>query len=233
MKKLLLLILYIFLSYNVLYSQENIQHRAFYKTDKEKVLFPENENRNIILTDIVESPYMADTIYRNIKDWVKEYEIEFEGDVDDLLDITGKFKFRAEVPVGTEFFSTPVGYFPRSSSEIEFTICIEYKDYRFKYTLDNFYTKRRMIRGEAKSEGQSNMIHFQRINSLLNEKEAYRKEKETEWRTKKIEEANEKLKEYDMIIENEKKQYKLEYQTVLKIIADMRKKVAYGNVSDF
>ena len=65
-----------------------------------------------------------------------------------------------------------------------------------------------MIRGEAKSEGPSNLIHWQRLNSLKKERAETKKKSEIE--------------EYDHQIAFEEASYQAEYDAVQMVIKGIR-----------
>lgn len=74
---------------------------------------------------------------------------------------------------GVEFWGTPLFALYRDASHVKFKCIIEARTGKYKYSLIDFETNRNTIRGEAKNDGQPNVIHWQRINSLTKERDAY------------------------------------------------------------
>jgi len=97
-----------------------------------------------------------------------------------------------------------VGYINKQFSELEYDIKVEAKDNKYRVSFYNFHTDRMTLRGDAKSNGQSNLIHWQRINSLSKERAKTSRKK--------------KIAEYDEMIAREEEYYKLEWQSVLKVM---------------
>ena len=79
---------------------------------------------------------------------------------------------------------------------------IEIRKEKYRYTLNNFFTQHRRIPGDGKSDGPSNMIHWQRVNSLTKEMPAKGKMREKQ----------------QQMIEDEKVTYQAEYNAVQDIL---------------
>ena len=78
---------------------------------------------------------------------------------------------------------------------------------KYRYTLTHFITDRWRIPGEGKDNGQSNIIHWQRVNSLTMEQAAARGKKKDE---------------YTSMINKEKASYKAEYNAVMAFIEGLK-----------
>lgn len=173
-------------------------------------IFPEDENRNIKFSGIVNCGISADTIMGLAKQCVYDIAKRYNAKCDLELEGMTKIGFHVKMPVGKEFFVITYPYAPRDLMErplsfISFDVTIETHEGKYRYVMDNFITQRIPIHGAGISEGQSNFVHWQRVYSLT---------KETPRRGKK-------KKEYEMMIEKEKSTYQAEYNAVQKVIADL------------
>lgn len=231
-KKLLLIISIAIVSLNansqVKYGS-SITHTAFDTNGPMgECLFNQNENGEIIYSDVVHCNMSADSIKGLLEEWVYDLEHTYQCSVNDLLLGLTKICFEIEIPVGMELFNIEVfensaASFLRHKSQVTFKCKIDIRDGKYRYVLDNFYTNRRSIRGEAKSEGQSNMIHWQRVNSLKKEREQLLNQNRVD---------NEEVAEYDSLIESENASYQAEYDAVMYIL-NVLKEQKFTIISDF
>ncbi len=177
-------------------------------------LFNQNENGEIIYSDVIHCNMSADSIKGLLEEWVYDLEHTYQCSVNDLLWGLTKICFEIELPIGTDLFNVEIfgnsaASFLRHKSQVTFKCVIDIRDGKYRYVLNDFYTNRRSIRGEAKSEGPSNMIHWQRVNSLKKEREQLLNQNRVD---------NEKVSEYDSLIESENASYKAEYDAVMYIL---------------
>lgn len=157
--------------------------------------------------------FLPDTIKGLFREWLYTLKQEKRADIDEELDGVTKMICEIELPIGKEFYKISVPYgeiaaFERHTSQVTFMCMLEVKNGRYRYTLTDFYTNRRMIRGEAKSEGPSNLIHWQRLNSLKKEREETKRKSEIE--------------EYNAQIAFEEASYQAEYDAIQTIIKGIR-----------
>lgn len=167
---------YVILFVLCLFSQpifsRNLKHVAF-DTNGEvgECLFPENEDGEIIFSEIINCKYGADTIFGYANEWIYDMKHKYNLDINDRLDGITKIAFEVEMPIGKDIVDIDdLVIFERHKSQVTFRCVIEIKDNKYRYTLCDFYTNRRNIRGDGKSEGPSNLLHWQRVNSLTKEK---------------------------------------------------------------
>lgn len=193
---------------------QSITHRAFDTNGAiGECLFPEDADGNIIYSDVIQCGLSADTIKGLFREWLYTLKQEKRADIDEELDGVTKMVCEIELPIGKEFYKISVPYgeiaaFERHTSQVTFMCMLEVKNGRYRYTLTDFYTNRRMIRGEAKSEGPSNLIHWQRLNSLKKEREETKRKSEIE--------------EYNAQIAFEEASYQAEYDAIQTIIKGIR-----------
>lgn len=118
--------------------------------------------------------------------------------------------FDVQLFLGSNQVAIPfVGAINKQYSEVKFQGKIEIKEGKYRITLYQFLTDRATIRGEAKSNGKSNVIHWQRINSLQKEiKEIVGNRKKLSSR------KQEQVDEKERIIAIEKQIYIEEYKAV-------------------
>lgn len=80
--------------------------------------------------------------------------------------------YKVEISFGREPLALyPVWIFNRSATKVKFNCYITVRDGKYKFSLTNFETNRNTIRGEAKNDGDPNIIQWQRVNSLLKERQ--------------------------------------------------------------
>ena len=182
-------------------------------------LFPQDNNGDISFSEVVECEFSKDSIFVLAEEWLLYIEEKMNIDIDDKTKRMNKLTFECQLPVGKELVSIGFGTFVRKKSEVKFNCIIEIKDNKYRYTLNNFYTNRRNIPGEAKSEGPSNMIHWQRVNSLKKEMEQTRRKKNKE--------------EKQAYIDDEIDLYKQEYKAVCSFIESLKKMTQVEDESDF
>jgi hypothetical protein len=96
--------------------------------------------------------------------------------------------------------------FNRDASHVKFKCVVEARTGKYKYSLIGFETNRNTIRGEAKNDGQPNVIHWQRVNSLTKERDAYASTHDSSKR-----EVKEKLFDFNSQIAYEACLYQAEY----------------------
>ena len=166
------------------------------------VLFPQDSLGNITLTGIAEVPYTADTIASLVQDYLYMVGKMNESKVSDTYKGLSIVGCDITLEVGKRLVSIPyAGTFLRPMSKISFSVLVEVRNGKLRYTLNNFYTKRWRISGEGKDQGPSNSLHWQRINSI---------NKDT------------KGKEREKMIAAEEAIYKMEYQAVMEIIEGLK-----------
>lgn len=200
--------LILMLSISLIGSSQNLNWIAFDTNGPMgECLFPMNEEGETVFTDIVACSLSADTIMGLAKEFMYDIGKQYEADCKIELEGVRKLACRVKIPVGKEFFSIGrLASWERSKSEIAFDLVIEIREGKYRYTLSNFFTQRRRIPGEGKSDGQPNIIHWQRVNSL----------------TKETPKKGKKREEYLRMIEDEKISYQAEYAAVQTVIAGLK-----------
>lgn len=175
-------------------------------------LFPMNEKGEIVYTDVVPCTFSADTIMGLAKEFMYDIDKRYNANCKIELEGVTKLACRVKLPIGKEYYGfgiifsdNPVAVFERSHSEVAFDLILEIRPGKYRYTLNNFYTQRRRIPGEGKNDGPTNLIHWQRVNSL----------------TKEMPTKGKKRDEYLRMIEDEKVTYQAEYNAVQAFIKDL------------
>lgn len=139
-------------------------------------LFPMDDQGNITLQDVVQAGISKDSITMFVTEFLKN-EDKKDGisvSTPTVTTVNNRINCDVEMNVGREIVEMPyAGLMERHVSQISFKVLIEVREGRFRYTLTDFYTNRRNIHGAAKSEGPSNLIHWQRVNSLTKERNEY------------------------------------------------------------
>lgn len=177
------------------------------------LLFPQDEKGNIVYSEVIDAPFSADTILGLSREFLYRIEKDGIGKVSHQFDGTTMVACDIELPVGTDTLSIGVwnpgniGVWLKAASTVNFNLVIDIRPGKYRYTLTHFITDRYRIPGEGKDKGPSNLIHWQRVNSL----------------SKEMAKAKEKDKpEFELMIEKEKMIYKLEHEAVLSFIEKVR-----------
>lgn len=150
----------------------NLNYTAFDTNGpKGECLFPEDEYGNAIMTGVVECPgFTKEQLNECVQKWLHITADKNEMSISDVFCCPSLVMFSAKVPIGTNILKLGFIYtLARYESEVSFSCSVEIKDGKFRYTLHKFWTDRRTIRGEGKSNGPSNLLHWQRVNSLTKE----------------------------------------------------------------
>ncbi len=209
-KNLLFLLLTLF-TQNVI--AQNLNHVAFDTNGPMgECLFPQDENGEIKFSGIVDCPYSSDTIMGLAKEFIYDITKRYDAKTKNNLEGITKVACYMELKVGKNYLSLniggiDIGTWERAASTIRFNLMIEIRNHKYRYTLSDFYTERRRIHGEAKEQGPSNMIHWQRVNSLTKELISARK--------------SEKQEKQDQL-ELEKAQYQAEFNAVNDVINGLK-----------
>ena len=203
MKKLTALLSILIVSAGV-----SAQNSAYWPFDTNgpvgECLFPENEKGEAEMSGVVECDGKdAAAILAGIEEYVRMLDSDNQADIDDIRLYQNRLTFKVDLNV-------------RHYSEIEFACTVLAKDGKFKYTLSGFNTERQTIRGEAISEGPSNKLHWQRVNSLTKERNVYAQHHRNF-------EMKQKYIAYNNQIALEEQLYQDEYQSVLDFIDGLSK----------
>lgn len=178
MKKVLLLIVTIAISYQVEYAQNMLHYALNSNGEKEWTLFPENANGEVVISSIVEAPFSADTILVAADSYITSLNAPGNCEVKTVTKSNIKNVYSVQLNVGKqlwaiEYFGSPLFVINRDVSHVKFTCVIEARKGKYRYSLIDFETNRRTLPGEAKNDGQPNTIHWQRVNSILRLRKQY------------------------------------------------------------
>ena len=171
-------------------------------------LFEQNDNGEIIYTGIVETPFPADTVLGLAREYLYTIEKKYNARISDRFEGVTKVACDVSLPVGVRYINASwAGVFAKPAATVRFNLVIDNRPGKYRYTLTNFKTDRWRIPGEGKDNGPSNMIHWQRVNSLQKELEKARKKDKEELAT---------------MIEKEKASYEGEYKAVMDFIEGLK-----------
>ena len=157
-------------------------------------LFPTNNEGKIIYQGVIDAPCS--------KAVLKEYAIRFfrELDKNPLINVKtiqteyeSRYDFDVILSSGKVRQEIHYAKFHRDRSRIRCHVALEFKEGRYRYTVNPYETNRLNLRGAAKCDGTPNEIHWQRVNSLHKRRDSH-------------------------IIEYEKESYKLEYEAVINFV---------------
>lgn len=188
---------------------QNITHTAFNTNGPMgDVLFEQNEDGEIVYTGIIETPYSADTVLGLAREYLYTIEKKYKANISDRFEGITKVACDVELPVGTKYIAASwAGVFAKAAATVKFNVVIDIRPGKYRYTLSQFYTDRWRIPGEGKDNGPSNMIHWQRVNSL---QEAAKYS------------SGRKKKEFEEMIEKENISYQGEYNAVMDFIEGLK-----------
>ena len=202
MKKLLTI-----LALSLVMSTANAQNLMNYAFDTNgpvgECLFPD-EYRTVVKTN-----FSADTIMGLAKEFLYSISKKYNASTSNEMEGITKLACDIELKVGKKYISVGVmgsnnniGTWEKAASTISFSLMIEIRDKKYRYTLSNFVTDRYRIPGDGKDQGPSNLIHWQRVNSL----------------TKEMPKRGSKRIEYENMLYLEKALYQAEYNAVQDVI---------------
>ena len=190
-------------------SAQNISNTAFDTNGPVgELLFNQNEEGEIVYFGIIETKFSADTVLGLAREYLYTIEKKYKAEVSDRFEGITKVACDVELPVGTKFVSAPyAGTWAKAASTVSFNLVIDIRPGKYRYTLSNFTTDRWRIPGDGKDNGQSNLIHWQRVNSLQKDLERARKKD---------------IAELEGMIEKEKVSYQEEYDAVMTFIEGLK-----------
>lgn len=196
---------------------QNINYYAFDTNGPMgECLFPINDKGEDEIKKVIEYPgKSAKEISEKVQQWMYEitdkYNLKIENN--DRFCGTDLVAFRGTVKLGLSVLSVSYGFahignFARYASEIKFSCRVEIKDGKCRCIFNKFMTDRRTIRGEGKSNGPENRLHWQRMNSLIAERDDI-----IDGKTNLSKSKQEEVDALNEQIRFEEETYKLEYKT--------------------
>lgn len=201
-----------------LHSQNLLHYAISTNGEKGDCLFPEDESGNVSFTKIVEIPYSADLIMTVADDYIMSKNASERCEIKCLSKSSRTSTYSVQMNIGKQtwgmqLFGSPLFASVRDASHIKFKCIIETRNNKYKYSLFDFETNRNTLRGEAKNDGQPNIIHWQRVNSLTKERDKYASGHNGDRRSDK-----EVLFDYNSQIAYEACLYQLEYDATMMFI---------------
>ena len=192
------------------------------KNIKLDVLFEENESGQIVYTDVVHLDGKDTDLKQLVKDYIDEEKGRRECEINYIVDTSRKIVAEITMPIGKQYFAlefwgSPIAAWNRDASRIKFTCTVDFLNNKYRYKLDNFWTENRRVRGEAKDNGETNVIYKQRVSCMQREYDEYAMTHYVTQRTVK-----EKLYDLQAAINNEKILYQASYKAVMDFIDGMR-----------
>lgn len=220
MKKLILALL---ITCSTSLFAQNAVHYAFDTNGPlGECLFPQDSKGNVTYSGIVEADGSASVIMDALLDYISSQKVRLGFEQKELTKSPKSVAYKIKCPIGKQLreitvMGSPVFTAMKDASEISFTCLLEVIDGKFKYTLNDFMTKRNTLKGEAKNDGFPNLIHWQRVNSLKKERAAYLAKHNPEKRS-----TRECLYDYDSQIEFEQNLYVSEHKKVSEFIDGLK-----------
>ena len=196
---------------------QNVLHYATNANgEKKECLFPEDKNGDIVFTDIINADYSADSIMLVVDDYIQSMSLH-DCEVENISKSARSCSYKIQVNIGKqlwgmEIMGSPLFFTTKDASRVKFKCTIEIRDKKYKYTFFDFETNRNTIHGEAKNDGKPNVIHWQRVNSLIKEMDNYKASHDNNLRK-----TRETLYDYQSQIEFEAALYHAEYNAIKKI----------------
>ncbi len=211
----------------VSFGQEYGQNIAFSAFDTNgpmgECLFPINEKGEDEIKVVIDFPgKSAKEISEKVQQWMYEMTDKYNLKIEDKYCGTDLVAFRGNVKMGLNVLSVTYGFahigdFARYASEIKFSCRVEIKDNKCRCIFNKFLTDRRTLRGDSKSNGPENMLHWQRVNSLTKERDDVIDGKTTLSKSKQ-----EEVDAYNQQLRIEEETYKLEYKTFCDMVNSLK-----------
>ena len=196
---------------------QNLLHYAISTNgERGKCLFPEDATGNVVFSSIIDVPCSADSIIMVADEYISSQNITEKCKVKKIASSSRSCTYSIQLNIGQqswgiEFWGSPLFVFQRDASHVKFKCIVEARNGKYKYSLIDFETNRNSLRGEAKNDGQPNIIHWQRVNSLTKERNAYAAKHDITKRNVK-----EEIFDYNSQIAYEACLYQAEYDATLK-----------------
>lgn len=198
--------------FNTLLAQNTLHYAWSTNGDAKDKLFPETDGK-IIITNTINTDCTPEEIISQTENYILGVQrkghktFENTGKTTSRLVSDVEFSFGKQA-WGMEFWGSPLFSLLKDATKVKFKLAIEAIPGKYRYILSDFETNRNTISGEAKNDGQSNTIHFQRVNSLLKERDAYAATHKND------RETQEKLYDYNAQIDYENYLYANEFYMV-------------------
>lgn len=179
-------------------------------------LFPSDD----IMQEVVEVDSSKDEIRDAITSWANQIAVASNNraKVNHFESTERQITFDMQLYLGSTTVDIPwVGLVEKQYSEVKYNCLIEIKDNKYRISFSKFLTDRVTIRGEAKSNGPSNMIHWQRVNSLTKERN-----KVIGNRSKLSSKKQKEVDEYNNRINQEENIYQIEWSTVCEMMNQLK-----------
>ena len=200
-------------------SSQNILHYAQTANgEKGKSLFPEGDDGKVFFSEIISFPHAADSIIMAVDNFMMKMNIKDGYKIESVPSSPLMKAYNVQLEVGKqnwgiEYLGSPLFVLQRDASHVKFKCVIEAKQGRYKYSMFDFETNRNTIQGEAKNDGDPNILHWQRVNSLAKERDQY---KATHDELKR--QTKEKIYDYNTQISYETSLYFAEYASFKRLI---------------
>ena len=174
------------------------------------VLFPEDQNGDVVITEVVTAGFKADTLKALAMEFLNGTDKTDDMNVSKIDEGLTKITADVEVKEGTRIVELPYGPgIERAKSVVDFKLVIDFRDGKYRYTLTNFHTDRWRIKGDGEDQGPSNRLHWQRMNSI--NKDIKRKNTRAE------------------MLAEEEEAYQEEYKAVMKFVEGLR---SFAEIND-
>lgn len=218
MKRSLFFLLAFMLNIFTMNAQNLLHYAIGTNGEKGECLFPEDEAGNVFFSKIVEVSSSADSIMTAADDFIMSKNTSERCIIKKLSSSSRTNSYSIQVNIGkqtmgVEYWGSPLFTVVRDASRIFFKCIIEARKGKFKYTFFDFETNRNTLEGEAKNDGQPNVIHWQRVNSLSKERDKFVSSHNIESRSNK-----EKLFDYNSQIAYEACLYQMEYDATMAFV---------------
>ena len=200
------------------YSQNLLHYAQSANGEVGECLFPKGNDGKVFFSDIISFPHAADSIIMAADNFMMKMNIMDGYRIESVSSSPSMKTYSVQLEVGKqnwgiEHFGSPLFIIQRDASHVKFKCVIEAKQGRYKYSMLDFETNRNTIRGEAKNDGDPNIIHWQRVNSLTKERDQYIAKHDPEKRQSK-----EIIYDYNSQIAYESSLYLAEYAAFKRIV---------------
>lgn len=156
--------------------------------DMDYILFPEMHGV-VYLCDTIHTTLNKEDILDAVESYLLTVKAHKNCELENVMSTRRRYTADVELGFGKrtlsfEVFGSPVAVIGSDASKLKFNISALAKDSMAIITYSNFETNRTYLPGEAKNDGDPNIIQWQRVNALKKEAQEYLNKDNREDRSK-------------------------------------------------
>lgn len=182
------------------------------------MLFPQGNDGRVRMVDTIRCEASASEISDAVKSFFVQMDMRKDVDVDQEKSTMNRWVYEIQIEFDEYYFDVQshdglFGWDRDDASEVELVCDVFFQDHLCIVTLSDFETDRVTLRGDAKSDGDPNWIHWQRVGCLQQELNRIKSDSRR---------AREKQYDLQRQIEREHYWYANEYNSVNTLLEGLR-----------